>query len=282
MSATIALIAPGAMGSAVGKQLTDHGARVLTLTEGRSEQSRGRAKAAGMIPSKIEEIAAVEIILSIVPPGEAVKLAKSLAAPIRAGKSKPVYIDLNATSPKTMQEVVAALSGCGCEVLDGSIIGPPPVKSADRTTFYVSGDPNKRSDLLAKFGLRLRRIDGPIGAASSLKMVYAGINKGLTALGTAMFLAAERNGCAESLREEMKFSSAPIMMRLAGSIPDMYPKAYRWVAEMNEIAEFLGPGDPAAKIYQAMAKVYAEMAQDRKADGKRAKSLDGILTAKKK
>jgi 3-hydroxyisobutyrate dehydrogenase-like beta-hydroxyacid dehydrogenase len=229
----------------------------------------------------MEEIAAAEIILSIVPPGEAVKLAKSLAASIRASKSKPVYIDLNATSPKTMQEVASALSGCGCEVLDGSIIGPPPVKSVDRTTFYVSGDPNKRSDLLAKFDLRLRRIDGPLGAASSLKMVYAGINKGLTALGTAMFLAAERNGCADSLREEMEFSSLPIMTRLTGSIPDMYPKAYRWIAEMEEIAEFLGPNDPAAKIYQAMAKVYAEMAEDRKAGAKRAKSLDKILASKK-
>lgn len=281
MSATIALIAPGAMGSAVGKQLTDHGARVLTLAEGRSDATKARAKAAGMISSTMEEIAAAEIILSIVPPGEAVKLAKSLATPIRASKSKPVYIDLNATSPKTMQEVAAALSASGCEVLDGSIIGPPPVKSADRTTFYVSGDPNKRSDIFAKFGLRLRRIDGPLGAASSLKMVYAGINKGLTALGTAMFLAAERNGCADSLREEMEFSSSAIMTRLTGSIPDMYPKAYRWVAEMNEIAEFLGPDDPAAKIYQAMAKVYAEMADDRKTGAKRAKSLDEILVSKK-
>lgn len=282
MSATIALIAPGAMGSAVGKQLTDHGARVPTLTEGRSEQTKARAQAAEMIPSTLEEIAAAEIILSIVPPGEAVKIAKSLAPAIRASKSKPVYIDLNATSPKTMEEVATALSGCGCEVLDGSIIGPPPVKSADRTTFYVSGDPNKRSDVLARFGLRLRRIDGPLGAASSLKMVYAGINKGLTALGTAMFLAAERNGCADSLREEMEFSSSPVMTRLAGSIPDMYPKAYRWVAEMNEIAEFLGPDDPASPIYRAAAGVFAEMAQDRSADGERAKSLDGILVIKKK
>jgi 3-hydroxyisobutyrate dehydrogenase-like beta-hydroxyacid dehydrogenase len=278
---TIAVIAPGAMGSAVGKRLADHGARLLTLTEGRSAATKTRAKAANMHSSTLEEIASAEIILSVVPPGEAVKLAKSLAPVIRASKAKPVYIDLNAISPKTMQEVASALSGTGCEVLDGCIIGPPPAASGDRTTFYVCGDPKGRSELLAKHGLRLRRIGGTMGAASSLKMVYAGINKGLTALGTAMFLAAEQNGCADSLRDEMNFSSAPIMTRLTGSIPDMYPKAYRWVAEMEEIAEFLGPDDPAAKIYQAMAKVYAEMAEDRETDAKRANSLDRVLSAKK-
>src|SRR5262249_29159446 len=138
MSSTIALIAPGAMGSAVGKRLADHGARVLTLTEGRSDATKARAKAANMISSSPEEIASAEIILSVVPPGEAVKLAKSLASAIRASKTKPVYIDLNAVSPKTMQEVERALADIGCEVLDGCIIGPPPVTTGDRTTFYVS------------------------------------------------------------------------------------------------------------------------------------------------
>jgi 3-hydroxyisobutyrate dehydrogenase-like beta-hydroxyacid dehydrogenase len=279
MPSTIAVIAPGAMGSATGKRLVDHGARVLTLTDGRSEQTLARAKAAGMTPASKAEIAAAEIILSIIPPGDAVKFAASLAPALRDNKTKPVYVDLNATSPKTMQEVADTLSGTGVEVFDGAIIGPPPVSTGDRTTYYVSGDPEKRTEILAKHGLRLRHVDGPLGAASSLKMVYAGINKGLVALGTAMFLAAERAGCAEALHEEMKFSAAPVMGRLTRAIPDMYSKAYRWVAEMREIAEFLGPDDPAAEIYLAMAGVYEEMAKDKKTGGKRASVLDRILSS---
>jgi hypothetical protein len=108
-------------------------------------------------------------------------------------------------------------------------------------------------------------------------MVYGGMNKGTIALQTAMLLAAERAGCAESLQQELAESSPQVLARMARSIPDMYPKAYRWVAEMQEIAEFLGSGDPAARIFEANADIFTHMAEDRKTDGKRAQALSRIL-----
>ena len=42
---TIAVIAPGAMGSAIGARLVEHGARVLTSLDGRGPASRARAAA---------------------------------------------------------------------------------------------------------------------------------------------------------------------------------------------------------------------------------------------
>ncbi len=68
MPSTIAVIAPGSMGSAVGKKLAENGARVLTFTEGRSEQTVARARAAGMMPAGLAEIAEADLIVSIVPP----------------------------------------------------------------------------------------------------------------------------------------------------------------------------------------------------------------------
>ena len=47
---------------------------------------------------------------------------------------------------------------------------------------------------------------GPIGAASAMKMSYAGITKGFTALGAAMMLAASRAGTAEALKAELSAS----------------------------------------------------------------------------
>ena len=47
MTSVVAVIAPGAMGGAVGKRLVDNGVTVLTSLEGRSEETRARAKAAG-------------------------------------------------------------------------------------------------------------------------------------------------------------------------------------------------------------------------------------------
>ena len=82
------------------------------------------------------------------------------------------------------------------------------------------------------FGLDTRLVDGPAGAASALKMSYAGLTKGFTALGAAMMLGAERAGCAEALRAELAESQPHFLAWLSRQVPRMYPKAYRWVAEM--------------------------------------------------
>src|SRR3954451_1175902 len=72
MPPSIAVIAPGAMGSAIAARLVEHGCKVLTSLDGRSEATRKRAAAAGMVGAGDGEIANADIILSIVPPGEAV------------------------------------------------------------------------------------------------------------------------------------------------------------------------------------------------------------------
>jgi hypothetical protein len=93
-------------------------------------------------------------------------------------------------------------------------------------------------------------------------MCYAGITKGLTALGTAMILAASRDGAAEALRRELELSQPHLLTFLTRSVPGMFPKAYRWVAEMEEIADF-ADADPAAEaIYAGAARLFEEMARD--------------------
>ncbi|MBY5323830.1 NAD(P)-dependent oxidoreductase [Rhizobium leguminosarum] len=272
-----AIIGSGAMGSAVAKRLIDHGAMVLTYLEGRSEQTIARAKAAGMVPVGRQELTKAELILSIVPPSEAIKVAE-LVADISSGmQAPPPFIDLNAIAPKTMQALAARFEGSSVEVLDGAIIGGPPVPGKSGPTIYISGDIAERSRLLEDCGLRIRRLDKPLGAASALKMCYAGINKGFVGLGTAMLLVASRSGAAESLQAELSESLPDIDRKLSGSIPDMYPKAYRWVAEMQEIADFLGEDDPAATIFRGMADVFSRMANDVEGSRMLVGQLDEII-----
>ncbi|NKK82283.1 NAD(P)-dependent oxidoreductase [Rhizobium leguminosarum] len=272
-----AIIGSGAMGSAIAKRLIDHGATVLTYLEGRSEQTIARAKAAGMMPVGRQELTRAELILSIVPPAEAIKVTE-LVADISSGmKAPPPFIDLNAIAPKTMQALAARFEGSSVEVLDGAIIGGPPVPGKTGPTIYISGDIAERSRPLEDCGLRIRRLDEPLAAASALKMCYAGINKGFVGLGTAMLLAASRSGAAESLKAELSESLPDIDRKLSGSIPDMYPKAYRWVAEMQEIADFLGEDDPAATIFRGMADVFAKMADDVEGSRVLVGQLDEIL-----
>ncbi|ANM13422.1 MULTISPECIES: NAD(P)-dependent oxidoreductase [unclassified Rhizobium] len=271
-----AIIGAGAMGSAVAKRLIDHGATVLTCLEGRSERTIARAKAAGMVPVSRQDLAKADLVLSIVPPAEAIGVAE-LVANISSGLQPPPFIDLNAIAPKTMQALAARFEGSRVDVLDGAIIGGPPAAGKPGPTLYVSGDSAGRSRLLEDYGLRVRGLDGPLGAASALKMCYAGINKGFTGLGAAMLLAASRSGAAESLKAELAESLPDVDRKLSKSIPDMYPKAYRWVAEMQEIADFLGEDDPAATVFRGMAEVFSRLADDVEGDRMLVRQLDEIL-----
>ncbi|MGK6312088.1 DUF1932 domain-containing protein [Neorhizobium sp. DT-125] len=273
----VSIIGAGAMGSGIGRRLVEGGARVLTYLEGRSAATLARAKAAGMQPAGLDAILDADIILSIVPPAETVSVAESVSAAARRQDRRATFMDCNAISPDTMRRVAAAFNGSKVDVLDGSIIGSPPQPAGKGPRLYVSGDAANRSGMLADHGLDVRRIEGPVGAASALKMCYAGINKGLIALGTAMLLAAIRNDADQSLKRELEESAPDLDRKFSSGIPDMYAKAYRWVAEMEEIAAFLGKDDPASLIFEGMAGLYRKMAEDRNASGELAAQLDGLL-----
>jgi 3-hydroxyisobutyrate dehydrogenase-like beta-hydroxyacid dehydrogenase len=277
MNIVIAILSPGAMGSAISMRLVEHGARVLTSLEERSAATTDRARAAGMEDVSLETIVTADVILSIVPPGEALALAKGLVTRLSESRHKPVYIDCNALSPKSKTEIAGALAETGCDVVDGAIVGAPPRKGEKGPRIYVSGDLGDRASVLLTLGLDLRRIDGPIGAAAALKMSYAGINKGLVAIGAAMLLAASRSGVSTGLYQELRESLPQLLSKFETGIPDMYPKAYRWVAEMREIAAFLGEDKAAAMIFEGAAQLYARLASDIANEGRERETLDGFF-----
>jgi L-threonate 2-dehydrogenase len=258
---TVAIIAQGSMGAAVAARLTEHGVRVLTSLEGRSAASAKRAAAAGMIPVSETEIAAADFVLSIVPPGEAQPLAERLKPALQAANRKPVYVDCNAVSPETVKDIAATIAETDSPFADGGIIGGPPRSGYNGPSIYVSGPDSGRVEALHQYGLRVRSMGGAVGDASALKMSYAGLTKGLVALGTAMVLAAERNGVGDALRAELAESQVPMLTQLSRGVPDMFGKAYRWVAELEEIAKYAGPGSE-SQIYQGIAALYERVAED--------------------
>lgn len=262
---TIAVIAQGSMGAGVARRLTDNGVRVLTSLAGRSAASAARAKDAGMVDASDAEIAAADVILSIVPPGDALPFAQRLAPALTAATGKPLYVDCNAVSPDTVKQIAAAIAPTGARFADAGIIGGPPRAGYGGPVFYCSGADAAPLARLNDVGLVFRPVDGDIGAASALKMTYGGITKGLTAVGSAMLLAAERAGVAEALHAELAASQPNLLAYFQRSVPDMFGKAYRWVAEMEEIAHFTG-GGPSREMYEAIADLYERLAADNRSE----------------
>jgi L-threonate 2-dehydrogenase len=276
MQPIVAVIAPGMMGSAVGQRLVENGIEVRTSLAGRSEATVARAKAAGMVGASDQQIAASDIILSILPPGDALGLAERLAPALRAAVKKPVFVDCNALDPATVVRISRVVQETGATFVDGGIVGGPPKAGYNGPKIYLSGEAAPRVAELTKYGLVMPIQPGPIGAASAMKMSYAGITKGFTALGAAMMLAATRAGTADVLKQELLASQPALVGWLTRQMPRMYSKAYRWVAEMEEIAEFVGEDPAARQFYEAAARLYERIAADYEGDRQECNALDAF------
>jgi putative dehydrogenase len=250
----IAVIAPGMMGAGVGGMLASRGAEVFTLLDGRSEATRRRAAGARMQGADEAGIAACDIVLSIVPPGEALALAKRLAPHLSNSVRKPVYADCNAINPETARTVGEVVAPTGCVFVDGGIIGGPP-REGYSPVVYVSGAQAEKLLPLNDLGVTFRKLDDEIGAASALKMCYGGVTKGVTAIASTLALAASRYGVGEALRAEMAASQPNLLKHFQNSVPGMYSKAWRWVDEMQEISVFLGERSESG-IYEGVAGLY--------------------------
>jgi putative dehydrogenase len=277
MTLTVAIVAPGSMGSGVGRRLTEHKVKVLTSLAGRSETTARRAHAAGMIVVDEAQLMESDFLLSIVPPGDALALAKRLAGMLTAANRKPVYVECNAVSPRSMLEIADVIGATGCPFVGAGIIGPPPKPGSSNTKFYASGPAASRFATLNDYGLIVRVLQGPLTAASALKMSYAGITKGFTALGAAMILAATRGGSADALKAELAESQQALNGFLTRQMPGMYSKAYRWVAELDEIAQFVGSEHPEHAMLEAAARLYERIAEDVDGDNVETAALDKFV-----
>ena len=262
MKPIVAILAQGTMGAGIAQRLTENGVEVRTSLAGRSAASAKRAAAAGMVDATDAQLAEADFFLSIVPPGDALALVERLAPVLSATNRKPVYVDCNAVNTATAARISDAVGATNAPFVDGGIIGGPPRKGDAGPRLYVAGPNAARVAALREYGLDIRVLNGPPDAASALKMSYAGITKGFTALGSVMLLAASRAGTAPDLYAELADSQKALFGWLNSSIPRMYDKAYRWVAEMEEISGFVGTEPADAAVHAAFAKFYARMAAD--------------------
>ncbi len=283
MAPVVAVVAAGAMGAAVGKRLTDHGVTVLTSLAGRSKATAARAAAAGMSAASDAEIAAADFVLSILTPGDALALALHFVPALSASNVKPIYVECNAVNPATVERIASTIAPTGCAFVDAGIVGPPPKPSQPGQglqagpRFYASGEAALRFTVLRESGLDVRVLDGPLSAASALKMSYAGITKGMQAIGAAMMLAATRAGSAEALSKELAFSQKEMLALFKQQLPMMPAKAYRWIAEMREIAGFAGDDPAARELYEGAAHFYQRIADDFSGDRQDVAALAAFL-----
>jgi len=233
----VGLLHPGEMGSAVGRVLQDNGHEVVWASEGRSDATRERARSfrdAGTVDALARE---VELILSICPPHGAVGVARALRG------FDGIYVDANAISPMRAQEVAALHP----RFVDGGIVGGPPEEPG--TTLYLSGDEAPAVAALWDGSVLETRV---VNDASAVKMAYAAWSKGTA----AMLLAIRDVARHFDVEDEWRLATPELAERLVGAERSADAKGWRWIGEMDEIADtFAAAGEPEG-FHRAAAEVY--------------------------
>lgn len=248
----VGFLHPGQMGETLAANCSES---ALWVSEGRSASTRARAEQQGVteVATLDELVGRAGAIVSICPPGAATEVAATVAEAGFAG----LYVDANAVSPETARSIAGSFE----QFVDGSVIGPP-AHVAGFTRLYLSGE---RADEVAGWydgsSLDARVIGAEPGAASALKMAYASWTKIGSAMNLAIRSLARAEGVDDALVDEWNISQPGMVERSDRVAAGVAPKAWRFMGEMDQIADSFsatglpsGFADAANEIYRRMAR----------------------------
>jgi len=235
----VGLLHPGEMGAAVAGQLR---VPVVWASAGRSEETRGRAVQFEDVGNADALAGRSDVILSICPPHAALEVAGSVAG------FEGIYVDANAVAPATAREVLGLFS----RGVDGGIVGGP---SAPR--LYLSGpDAPVVAELFAGSKVEPRVVSDELGAASAVKVTFAAWTKGTAAMLLDILELARAEGVEKDLLAEWRESMPELASRIESARRSADTKGWRWVGEMEEIADAFAAHDLPDGFHRAAAKVF--------------------------
>ena len=270
----MALLHPGAMGASLGALLTGHGTGVAWLPAGRSPATAARAAAAGLLAlGRLDELLArCPVVLSVCPPAA----ARDVAAQVAAAGFGGLYVDANAVAPDSAAAIGRIVEAAGATFVDGAVIGPP-VRAGGATRLYLSGPAGHRAAAWfpAGGGLDTVVLAGPPTAASALKMCYAAWSKGTQALVLAVRAAARAHQVDEALLAEWERSQPDLAGRSDTAVASA-AKAWRWSAEMAEIAATFASAGLPPGFHRAAAEIFDRLAGFRDGDAELAAVLAAL------
>jgi 3-hydroxyisobutyrate dehydrogenase-like beta-hydroxyacid dehydrogenase len=269
----------GEMGFHWAKLLKGHGVEVLTYDKDRGEVSRKRAENAGVksVPSMAALVGEAELIVSIVVPFAAKRVAAKVAkAVVKAGRRDLLYLDANAISPMTADAIAKTLVPAEVNFVDGCIIGAA-ARMGKGTIVYVSGPNATRLRDLEAFDIPIKVLGPSTNQASAFKVVYAGLTKGLQALFCELLMGARSFGLLNEIRAQYEESFPGLLDKVSSSIVGLRLHAGRRAEEMDELKRtfdhhgmksYMAPA--VQKVLEAVAALNLERPSD---DGARSGDL---------
>ncbi|MFF5881075.1 DUF1932 domain-containing protein [Streptomyces californicus] len=261
---TVGILHPGSMGAAVAACATTNAAAVLWCETGRSTASAARAAQFGLTP--VAELAELldhsDIVISLCPPAAAEDLARDVARHGFAG----VYVEANAINPERTQRIAALLEP-DATVVDGGVVGSPPV-GGKSPTLYLSGLDDATARIEALFSgtaVRTAVLGVEVGKASALKLSYAAFQKTSRVLVALAVGMAREHGVDQELIEVASRRTDSYLAE-PEYVAKTAARAWRWGPELEEAADTLAAAGLPPEMLRATASTLARW-DDAKDDG---------------
>ncbi|MEM7471843.1 MAG: DUF1932 domain-containing protein [Pseudomonadota bacterium] len=204
------------------------------------------------------------LIFSTVTADQAVDVAQTAAPSIKEGA---YWCDLNSCAPSSKTEAADIIQMSGGRYVDVAVMSPVHPK-LHRTPLLISGTWSTAiAPLLDALDMDFRIVDGPVGRASSIKMVRSIMVKGLEALTAECTLAAIAAGVADDVLPSLQngHPKLDVEARAIYNFERSLVHGARRAAEMDEVAKMLSdlglPGhmSEASALWQ---RKIAEISQD--------------------
>jgi 3-hydroxyisobutyrate dehydrogenase-like beta-hydroxyacid dehydrogenase len=181
--------------------------------------------------------ASADAVLSLVTADQA--LAVTQDAKFSSGA---LWFDMNSVAPDTKRAAAAAIERAGGRYVDVAVMSPVlPARTG--VPLLLSGvHADAGATFLKAVGFTtVRVVSGPVGRASSIKMIRSVMVKGLESLTAECVLAADRAGVLEEVISSLDASPTPSdwSTRSDYNLERMLAHGLRRAAEMEEVVKTL-------------------------------------------
>jgi 3-hydroxyisobutyrate dehydrogenase-like beta-hydroxyacid dehydrogenase len=201
-----------------------------------------------------EALVEATLVISIVTADQALAAAAAAAACLKPGA---LYCDFNSVAPGTKQAAAKAIEAGGGRYADVAVMAPvhpqclavPLLVSGPHATEAVAA--------LEAAGFSPRLVEGPVGRASTVKLLRSVMVKGIEALSAECFLAARKAGVAEEVAASLDASwpGADWAARADYNLGRIRDHGIRRAAEMEEAAKLLDALGQGSEMARATAAV---------------------------
>ena len=193
MSARVAILGTGRMGSALARRLAGAGLEPTLWN-----RTRARAEQVGVgrvVATPADAVGDAEVVITSLTCADAVRTAYGGPAGALAGARGQVFVEMSTSGPEVLAELEPQLAATRSTLVDAPIIGAPIVVLRGGAAILIGGAPDdvERARPVLELLGELRHV-GPLGSGARLKLVANSMLGAVTVAAAELQTAGETAG----------------------------------------------------------------------------------------